>query len=148
MFSQNESSPISAFIFKVKSYIFGEGKSLDPDHVLYVGRRPGVGVVCDIEGRNRTVISERLERARANVGGAVTSLLPLPTDSATGKGKSLGLVVEDIGCVSLCEESELRGEDLGDNGEGEDSLPMSPWAVKANESFNIDCFRRLAATVF
>lgn len=81
----------------------------------------------------------------------MTSLLPLSTDSTAGKGKSLGLVVEEIGCVSFCEDPELRGEDLGDNGEGEGSLPMlakSPWPVKVNESFNIDCFRRLAATEF
>lgn len=68
--------PISAFILKVKSYIFGEGKSCGPGQDVYVGRldRFGVNGSAAAEGRKRTVTSDRAEPLRGRSGGKLGSL--------------------------------------------------------------------------
>ena len=80
---------MSAFIFNVKSYMFGEGKSRGPGQDVYVGRldRFGVNGSTTAEGRKRTVTSDTADPVRGSIGGNVGSLPVADAESGRiGKG--------------------------------------------------------------
>jgi hypothetical protein len=67
---------MSAFIFKVKSYMFGDGKSRGPGQEVYVGRldKFGVNGSATVDGRNWTVTSDTWDPVRGSMGGNAGSL--------------------------------------------------------------------------
>src|SRR5579859_7234052 len=118
--------------------MFGEGKSLGPIQLLYVGRRDAVGVVSGIDGRKHTVVSERVElfRRTEGVNGSMEEEPP-DEDSRDRNGESAGLIVESRpALLSRCEEPVLFGEDDRGESDGESSFVPSPPNV--NDSVSSD----------
>ena len=85
-------------MFRVKSYILGDGKSRSPVHDVNAGL---LCLVCEIEEPNRTVASKADCGPRAEFD---------PTD--VGKGNSKGILDEREGFCEREEELLLRGEEI------------------------------------